>query len=294
MERELWRLIVVALKRMPRRRPRNAVYTDQQILAVLLWAALHDRPVSWACRRRNWPMQAWRRTLPDQSTMSRRLRRPATLDLLVWILMALQQTLEEGDVLVADGKPLELSENTGDPDARTGRGAGRFAKGYKLHVILDARAQAVRAYEVHPMNVGETTTVAGLLGRPRTRVRPGSVLLGDKLFDSNPLHAAAHRRGCQLIAPRQKPGKGVTRWAQHPNRLESIRFTEGVDRLVWDRVLGPQRMAIERFFGTLACSGGGLPVLPPWVRRLHRVRAWVGAKLVINAARTARRRSLAA
>lgn len=261
---------------------------------MLLWAALHDRPVSWACRRRNWPMQAWRRSLPDQSTMSRRLRRSTTLDLLLSILMALQRTLGRGEVLIADGKPLELSEHTSDPDARTGRGAGRFAKGYKIHLILDAQAQAVRGYQVHPLNAGETTTVADLLDCPRTPIRRGSVLLGDKLFDSNPLHAATHRRGCQLIAPRQKPEKGVSKGHQHPNRLESIRLTEGADRVIWDRILGPQRTTIERFFGSLTCAAGGLPVLPPWVRRLHRVRAWVGAKLAINAARIAARRCNAA
>jgi len=294
MERERWRIIVAALKRVPPTRPRNAVYTDVQIVAVLLWAALHDRPVSWACQRCNWPMQAWRRVLPDQSTMSRRLRQAATGELLLVILMVLQRALGETDVLVVDGKPLELSDNTRDPDARTGRGAGRFSKGYKLHLILDARAQAVRAYRVHPLNVGETTTAARLLRWSRTPIRRGSWLLGDRLFDSNPLHAAAHRRGCQLVAPRQKPGKGVTRWGQHPGRLESIRLTEGSGRAVWEQVLEPQRTSIERFFGTLACAGGGMATLPPWVRRLHRVRVWVGAKLIINAARIAHRREVVA
>ena len=70
MERDIWTRMMAALKRLPPTRPRNAVYTHGQILAVLLWAALHDRPVSWACERGNWPMQAWRRALPDQSTMS--------------------------------------------------------------------------------------------------------------------------------------------------------------------------------------------------------------------------------
>ena len=294
MERELWRIIVAALKGIPPTRPRNAVYTDRQIVAVLLWAALYDRPVSWACQRRNWPMQAWRRSLPDQSTMSRRLRRADTRGLLLVLLMALQRGLGETDVLVVDGKPLELSDNTGDPDARTGRGVGRFGKGYKLHLILDARAQAVRAYQVHPLNVAETTTAARLLRWPRTRIRRGSLLLGDRLFDSNPLHAAAHRRGCQLVAPRQKPEKGITCWGQHPGRLESIRLTEGSGRAHWERVLAPQRTSIERFFGTLTCVGGGMAALPPWGRRLHRVRLWVGAKLAINAARIARRRSPAA
>lgn len=294
MERELWRVIVAALRRVPPTRPRNAVYTERQIVAVLLWAALHERPVSWACQRCNWPVQAWRRPLPDQSTMSRRLRRSATRDLLLTLLMSVQRELGQTGVLVVDGKPLELSDNTSDPDARTGRGAGRFSKGYKLHVILDASNHAVRAYRVHALNAGETTTAAHLLRWTRTPVQRGSVLLGDRLFDSNPLHAAAHRRGCQLIAPRQKPEKGVTRSGQHPGRLESIRLTEGDGGALWENVLAPQRTSIERFFGTLTSASGGMPTLPPWVRRLHRVRAWVGAKLVINAARIVRRRRIAA
>ncbi|MCR9076824.1 MAG: hypothetical protein NXI07_12375, partial [bacterium] len=64
MERELWIVIRRGLRALPRRRVRNAVYTDEQVLAVLLWAALHQRPVSWACKRSSWPVQAWRRKLP--------------------------------------------------------------------------------------------------------------------------------------------------------------------------------------------------------------------------------------
>jgi hypothetical protein len=46
------------------------VYDNRTVIAVLLWAALHDRPIVWACQRSSWPVQAWRRRLPDQSTMS--------------------------------------------------------------------------------------------------------------------------------------------------------------------------------------------------------------------------------
>lgn len=294
MERELWRWIVGALKQLTPTRPRNAVYTDQQIVAILMWAALHDRPISWACQRRNWPMQAWRRILPDQSTMSRRLRHPDIGNLLVALLMTLQRTWGAGEILVVDGKPLELSEHTRDPDAKTGRGAGRYAKGYKVHIILDAQSRAVIGYQTHPLNVAETTTAAQLLRCRHTRIPPGSLLLGDKAFDSNPLHGAAQRRGCQLIAPRKRPGSGLSTRRHHSHRFESMRFTEGADRELWIHVLAPQRVQIERFFGTLSGSAAGLTGLPPWVRRLHRVRVWVAAKLAINAARIASRRGVAA
>ncbi len=44
-----------------------------------------------------------------------------------------------------------------------------------------------------------------------------------------------------------------------------------------------QRPRIERSFAQLV-SYGGLNSLPPWVRRIWRVRSWVMAKLPINAA----------
>jgi hypothetical protein len=232
-------------------------------------------------------MQAWRRKLPDQSTMSRRLRDPAILELLVALLERVQEDWPAGLVLVADGKPLELSEYSRDPDAKIGRGAGRMSKGYKVHLILDPAAQRVVGHETHPLNVAETTTAAALVGRPSVQVPRGGLLLGDALYDSNPLHTAAHARGCQLVAPRKAPGTGLGSRRHHPGRLESIRLTEGKDRAVWDLTLQPQRAAIERFFGAWASFGGGLSALPTWVRREHRVRVWVAAKLDINAARIA-------
>lgn len=294
MEREIWRRVVAALRSIPPTRPRNAVYTDRQIAAVFLWAALHDRPIDWACKRKNWPMQAWRRALPDQSTMSRRLRHSEMHDLLWSLLQRVQRHFGAGEVLVADGKPLELSEHTGDPDAARGRGAGRYAKGYKLHLMLDSSVRAIRGYQVHPLNVSEPTTMAAILDCSRTEVACGSRLLGDRIFDSNTLHAAAANRGCQLIAPRKRPYTSTGHRRHHPHRYESIRLTEGVDRCIWDQVLSPQRVQIERFFGAMSAAGGGLFALPPWVRRLHRVRLWVAAKLVINATQIALRKEIAA
>jgi hypothetical protein len=239
-------------------------------------------------------MQAWRRALPDQSTMSRRLRHPAMQEVLRILLGRVQRDFGAGEVVVADGKPLELHDHTRDSDAARGRGAGRYATGYKLHLMLDVSTHAVRGYEIHPLNVGEPNTAAAMLRSAHTQVAPGSLLLGDRIFDSNALHDAAAQRGCQLIAPRKCPARGVGHHRHHPHRFESIRMTEGVDRAIWDQVLQPQRVQIERFFGALSAAGAGLFALPPWVRRLHRVRLWVAAKLIINAARIAHRRGLAA
>ena len=44
------------------------------------------------------------------------------------------------------------------------------------------------------------------------------------------------------------------------------------------------REQVERNFGWLTNHAAGLAPLPNWVRRIHRVRLWVQAKLIIHAA----------
>lgn len=295
MERELWRVVMRGLKRLPRRWPRGGVYDNRTILAVLLWAALHDRSILWACRRRNWPVQAWRRVLPDQSTMSRRLRDGRVLEELTLLLEIVQRSLGEvRGPLIVDGKPLAVSAHSADPDARCGWGAGRYALGYKLHALIDA-AQRLLAFAVHTMNEAECSCARDLLEDAGTRglLPAGAVLLGDASYDSNPLHAAAEARGVRLIAPRRRPRAGVcTQRTHHPGRLAAIEFTERNPE--WERLRRSVRPTIERYFGALASVGGGLASLPSWTRRTHRVQHWVGAKLVLHAARHALRRGLAA
>jgi hypothetical protein len=54
MERELWPIVCRALRATAREVSQKYVqYQPWAIAAVLLWAALHDRPVSWACDVRN-------------------------------------------------------------------------------------------------------------------------------------------------------------------------------------------------------------------------------------------------
>ncbi len=55
-----------------------------------------------------------------------------------------------------------------------------------------------------------------------------------------------------------------------------------------------RRDCIERYLGTLSCTGGGLSALPGYVRGLGRVHLWVGAKLLIHAARIGLRNANAA
>jgi hypothetical protein len=296
MERELWRWITWGLKRLPRWCPRGGVYDNRAALAVALWAALHDRSVSWACRRDSWPVQAWRRRLPDQSTMSRRLRDPRVIGDLRALVHILQRRLDAGagGTLLVDGKPLAVSRFSADSDARVGWGAGGHSIGYKLHALIDSLGRLL-AWEVEPMNTAECVVARVLIEQAAAHgaLPGGGVLLGDASYDSNHLHAAAHRRGLRLIAPRRKAGRSLsTSHRQHPGRLASIKLTEHDGRAAEHYMI--ERRGVERYFGTLATWGGGLFGLPAWARRLHRVRCWVAAKLVLNAARHVLRSPLVA
>ena len=67
-----------------------------------------------------------------------------------------------GIVQVIDGKPLPVGGASHDPDARNGHGAGKIAKGYKLHAIW-GRAAVPEAWSVEPLNVCETKAAEVLL-----------------------------------------------------------------------------------------------------------------------------------
>jgi hypothetical protein len=73
MEGQVWRMVDSLLRgaQPPSGRFR---FSDAEILRVVLWAVLHDRPMVWACRREHWPGR-WRPAcLPHASTISRRWR----------------------------------------------------------------------------------------------------------------------------------------------------------------------------------------------------------------------------
>lgn len=75
MEHQLWLEILFVLRQVlksPRRTREH--FGCEDIVLVWFWAVVHDRPVSWATKKCNWPLHQRRRRLPSNSTMSRRLR----------------------------------------------------------------------------------------------------------------------------------------------------------------------------------------------------------------------------
>jgi len=287
MEHELWSILSVAIQDVKRARRANAYHTHDhdRIIRVYLWAVLHDRPVSWACHAQNWGRRTRPATLPSQSCVSRRLRTEA-----------IQQFLEAlGRRLVAmirgawawlkiiDGKPLVVAAHSKDPDIAWGRGAGQQSKGYKLYAVYDGSPMPC-AWQVEPMDRDERVIARQLI----PRLCGGGYLLGDAVYDDSALFGLAAEHGHRLLAPRARRYVGLGHRRHSEHRLSCIANLEtpgarGASNM--SQAIMRARRLIETLFGNLTSFGGGLTCLPPWVRRLHRVKLYVQAKLLINAAR---------
>jgi len=283
MERELFARLCRTLETIPtvRRRPRKSTYTNAQVLVVALWAAIHDRPISWATRRSSWPFHDRTRALPSSATMSRRLRKPVIAALLDDLIGALRLTGQGERTLIIDGRPLAIARHSADPDAAFGRAAGGLGKGYKLHAIVDLLGNC-RCFRVEPLNVSEQAAAATLIAQLEDE--PADTLLADANYDSNTLYELAGHRGVQMIAARRyKKAKSVGHRRHSEHRLHALTI------LANDPTAMNRRRFIESCFGTQGNVIGGLGPLPNHVRRLRRVRLWVAAKLAIDAAHRQRR-----
>jgi hypothetical protein len=280
MEHQLWKAIVALaedLDKTPLLARHN--FPDWFIVAVYYWAVIHDRPTSWACQRRHWPIHLRRRPLPSPSTMSRRLRHPTVSALLKAIVRRVAMPDERGPFWMIDGKPLPVGGASGDTQAKAGRGAGGLARGYKLHAILNPQGKFA-AWRIAPMNVDERTVAAELLQEAGIQ----GYLVADANYDSNPLHAVCDALAdLHLVTPRRR-GKTASGTGHRRQTQGRTRLLERLDHPTeFAADLLDVRDAIERHFGNLTNWGGGLGPLPAWVRTLPRVERWVEAKLAVNA-----------
>jgi hypothetical protein len=281
MEHQLFRAIVQALKDCDKGRRRvKCVFQDVEIAAVWFWAVIHDRPVSWAVQRRHWPL--WhRRSLPSNSTMSRRLKTKSVRALLQALERRLTAPERPGLFWKLDGKPLPIGGCSRDRQAGYGRAAGTKAKGYKLHAILGADGR-IATWRLAPMNKDERVMAERLLKQAAIQ----GYVVADGNYDSNRLHAVCDERGnLQLVTRRRYgPPRGTGHRRQTAGRLRSIALVEN-PRPAFAEGLLHDRAAIERDYGNLSNWGGGLVTLPPWVRTYRRVHRWVQAKLALTALR---------
>ena len=283
MELERWAELSAAISAVAAEFERHErdVHSTALVVRVHAWAALHDRPISWACRAKNWPARARPGALPDQSTMSRRVRRPDFEAFQRRVGVRMNGGAAPPLVKRVDGKPLELPSHTTDRDATWSRGVGRTGVGYKLHAVWSGKPMP-DAFAVTTLDVCEKRMAARMVGR----VGGGGYLLGDAHYDASWLFDYCHHHGHQLVCPRAKPGTGLGHHYVSPHRRRAVDMLEAPAAVnPFGPALYARRTDIERDFSGLACPAGGLASLPPWVRRIWRVRAWVTAKLLVNAAR---------
>ena len=216
--------------------------------------------------------------------MSRRLRTPSVRGLLKEVERRLQRRFRTGWCKWIDARPLPVSRVSKDRQARVGYGANGMAKGYKLYAICDASG-VLEAWVVLPMNVAEKRVARHLI----RRVVGVGYLVGDTQYDSSRLYDHAARHGFQLVTPRRH-GHGLGHRRHSPARLRAIDLLQRP----FGQALLNQRYDIDRFFAHMSNFGAGLSPLPNWVRTLHRVRLWVGAKIILNAVRLVLKHPLAA
>jgi hypothetical protein len=207
--------------------------------------------------------------------MSRRLRTTEVQHLLnLMERFLVQRGDRNGWVTLVDGKPLVVGTHSKDSDGSWGRAGRGYAKGYKLHALYGS-APLPPQWDITPLNVGEPDVAARLI----PALHRGGYLLGDKQYDSNPLHDVALNAGYQLVADRKRPHAGLGHRHHSPGRLRSMALLQHE----FGKALYACRDDIERRFGWLTNHASGLSPLPSWVRRMHRVRCWVQAKLIIHA-----------
>jgi DDE family transposase len=271
MEDRLWNIVVHVV---PAGKPAaHQQFSCREILLVMLWAGLHDRPMCWACQAENWPAARRLARLPHPSTISRRRRQPGVQNLLSQCHAELVESLTAGKsrgTCVIDGMPLMINDFSKDPDARNGHAHRHWGRGYKLHAVFDGAGVVLR-FEVRPLNVNERVPAIHLLpGLERYARR----VLADGNYDGKPLHQSLEGRPIKLYTPLIGNYAGPR---THPRRLR-------LKRLMAKPIGSRIRLArdqIERQFGLFGNLGFGFKGLPNWVRRIHRVTDWMSLKLLL-------------
>ena len=297
MDRELWELVLAAVKGAARevgwnggrRAPR---YPNCLIVAMYLWSVWHDRPLCWACDRGHYTGLFRPRRLPSVSQFTRRVKSDDCRLILQRVHDRFAQRGLAVDEGYLDGKPLLVGPASKDRQAGRGRVGGGFAKGYKLHAYVNEHRRIV-VWAVTGLHEDEKTVALHLLPHLAPSLSPDALVLKDSNYDSAPLHKAAAglMPGVALVGPLKGQGR-VGPGGHHPVTLRQMGPERRELVAAWRRcpallqLVLRARDTVERVFGVLCCTAGGLgTALPPWARTLDRVRRWVGAKIVLYNAR---------
>ncbi len=273
MESELYKKVYQIVMEVYRKTNLKRIkFTDADIALTYLWAVLHDRPTCWACNKKNWPIYYRRRSLPDASTMCRRLKTIGVEQLLKDVEKRTVKVNDRSLCRWIDAKGLLISNSSGDKQAGYGFAGGGMGKGYKLYAIADS-TQGFVHWTIRSMNCKESIVAQELINK----LEPEGYLVGDGAYDVNKLYDLADSRHVRLIAPQRiRNARGLGKRKHSPWRVKMIgrlhsSFIQGMLKA---------RVEIEHMFGYLTNISFGLKPLPNWVRGVFRVENWVRAKMI--------------
>jgi hypothetical protein len=296
MDRDVWTNVVAAVDRAIRKlKPagRTPVFSHRLIALMYLWAAWHDCCLSWACDRDSYGGRGGlfrpRGKLPSISRFARRVKGAVHLAILQLVHDDLAAAGLRCPVGYFDGKPLAVSPVSKDPDAKRGHVTGGFAKGYKLHAYV-AQDRRIVVWSVTALNAAEQSVAVALCERLPPATVPDAWAMGDTNYDSALLHRALGERGRRLLTPlkgqrRVKDGQHhpVTLRQMGPERRAAVELDRACPELKAEALR--KRNNVEGVFSVLSCVMKLGSTLPTFVRRLHRVTQWVGAKIILYNAR---------
>jgi hypothetical protein len=293
-QRYTWQRIRQAVKRQARKLNRKfgafkkSSYSDELIALMFFWCVLHDRPLCWAAERDAYNTTLFRpRRLPSRSQFGRRVNSERFQILLQMIHFDILGPFSVGGRSYFDGKPLVVGVASSDPDAKRGHVMGGFAKGYKLHVWADENRK-IAYWCVDSLNVDEKVAAEAIIAQ-MPMFTSQAMVLADANYDTQGMYEALAEKNAGLLTkPRGMDLDHVEQWAQsrHPKNKPSRPVRqEALDTWEknpgWSAWLYKDRINVEGTLSNLCSFAGGLGPLPSWVRRLHRVRRWVGAKIII-------------
>jgi hypothetical protein len=282
-------------------RGRRPVFGDRLIILMLLWLVWHDRCLSWACDRTHYGRLFRPRRLPSISRFSRRVKGDRIQSVLQQVHddLAVRGTACPFELLsYIDAKAALVSPVSKDPDARRGKTSGGFAKGYKLHAFINEQRRIV-VWCVTPLNTDEKLIATELLNylppsysqtdSPASVALQSPLTLGDRGYDSANMQREFAQHGRHLLTPLRGEkfvgpnGRSkCTLKDMGPRRREEVAAWEACPDLA--RYVMRSRNNAEGTFSVLALACG-LDRLPGFVRRLPRVRRWVGCKIILGHAR---------
>lgn len=295
MDRTAWLLLYSTIRRVTQQvnrrcRPQRLRFSDALIVAMFLWAVIHDRTQFWACQRSSYNRCFRPRRLPSVSQFNRRMNEPRILVILQQLHQQLAGSITATALSYLDGKPLIVGVASKDPEARRGHVMGGFAKGYKLHAWM-SEDRRIPLWAVESLNVDERPVAQKLIAQV-DQLSTRSLTLADQMYDTYRLHKMLDARGGRLLvqpkgsADGKRNRKNLQRMG--PARRELLRIKAHHPCLL--RFVHKQRINAEGILGNLCGGSGGLTGLPPWVRRKYRVKRWVGGKIIWYHARLRIRR----